>query len=282
MPRSRKVRKPATRAQAVPAGRIAKAGGVIARHPRESVGLLMASVATVWIFTNALFLQKGPHPAPIFAARPVTHQAVPLAPPRPDIAAPNTPMPQPAPAIAPAPVATAPSAPPMNRMQLISSIQRELNRRGFYDGVVDGVWGAHTDSAVRDFIQATGAKVTPDANEALLRAITGSAAQRRGQAAPHADPIAALLAPSSPAKVPPQSVPAQPASPQPAPSDRVKAVQRALDDFAYGPVSATGVYDADTRAAIERFERSRGLPVTGQISDRLLRELGGMVGRPLE
>ena len=112
---------------------------------------------------------------------------------------------------------------------------------------------------------------------ALLRAIAGSNAQRKTQAAPHADPIAALLAPSNQAKAPPQSVPAPPA-----PSARIKAVQRALDDFAYGPVSATGAYDADTRAAIERFERSRGLPVTGQISDRLVRELGGMVGRPLE
>jgi peptidoglycan hydrolase-like protein with peptidoglycan-binding domain len=276
------VRKPAARAQAVPAGRLAKAGGAIARHPREFVGLVMASVATVWIFTNALFLQKGPHPAPIFAARPVTHQAVPLAPPRPDIVAPNTPLPLPAPVVAPAPTTAAGPAAPLSRTQIISSIQRELNRRGFYDGVVDGVWGAHTDAAVRDFLQATGSKVTPDANETLLRAIAGSNAQRHTQAAPHADPIAALLAPSNQVRTPPQAVPPQPVSAPPAPSPRVKAVQRALDDFAYGPVSATGVYDADTRAAIERFERSRGLPVTGQISDRLVRELGGMVGRPLE
>jgi peptidoglycan hydrolase-like protein with peptidoglycan-binding domain len=274
MPRSKKVRKPAARVEAVPTGRIARAGGGIARHPREFVGIVMASVASVWIFTNALLLQKGPHPAPIFAARPVTHQAVPMAPPRPEIVAPGTPMPLPAPVVAAAP---ATAATPTNRMQLISSIQRDLNRHGFYDGVVDGVWGAHTDAAVRDFIQASGAKVAPDANAALLRAISGSNAQRKTQAAPHADPIAALLAPSDRAKALPQPVPVQPA-----PSVRIKAVQRALDDFAYGPVSATGVYDADTRAAIERFERSRGLPVTGQISDRLVRELGGMVGRPLE
>jgi peptidoglycan hydrolase-like protein with peptidoglycan-binding domain len=272
MPRLKKVRKPAARAQAVPAGRFAKAGSTIARHPREFVGLVMASVATVWIFTNALFLQKGPHPAPIFSARPVTHQAVPMAPPRPEIVLPATPMPLPAPAAAPPVTATG----PMSRTQLISSIQRELNRRGFYDGVVDGVWGAHTDTAVRDFIQTTGARVAPDANEALLRAITGSGAQRHTQAS-HSDPIAALLAPSSQPKATPQAAPAQPA-----PSARIKAVQRALDDFAYGPVSTTGVYDADTQTAIERFERSRGLPVTGQISDRLVRELGGMVGRPLE
>jgi peptidoglycan hydrolase-like protein with peptidoglycan-binding domain len=60
------------------------------------------------------------------------------------------------------------------------------------------------------------------------------------------------------------------------------AVQRALNDFAYGPVNPTGNYDPDTRAAIERFERARGMPVTGQVSDRLVRELSSVVGRPLE
>jgi len=36
------------------------------------------------------------------------------------------------------------------------------------------------------------------------------------------------------------------------------------------------------RTAIERFERARGMPVTGQVSDRLVRELSSLVGRPLE
>jgi peptidoglycan hydrolase-like protein with peptidoglycan-binding domain len=44
----------------------------------------------------------------------------------------------------------------------------------------------------------------------------------------------------------------------------------------------TGVYDPQTRTAIERFQRARGLPVDGQISDRLVRELSSLVGRPLE
>ena len=60
------------------------------------------------------------------------------------------------------------------------------------------------------------------------------------------------------------------------------AVQRALADFGYGQIKPTGVEDADTRAAIEKFERSRQLPVTGTISDRLVRELAAMTGRPLE
>ncbi len=41
----------------------------IARHPREFVGIVMATCATLAIFVNALFLQHGPHPAPIFAPR---------------------------------------------------------------------------------------------------------------------------------------------------------------------------------------------------------------------
>ena len=67
-----------------------------------------------------------------------------------------------------------------------------------------------------------------------------------------------------------------------APSQRVLAVQRALGDFGYGPLKATGVYGPETVAAIERFERERKLPVSGQITPRLMRELAALTGRPLE
>jgi len=62
----------------------------------------------------------------------------------------------------------------------------------------------------------------------------------------------------------------------------VTAVQRALSDFGYGQIKPTGVYDPETRAAIEKFERDRKLPVTGQINDRVVRDLAAMTGRPLE
>jgi putative peptidoglycan binding protein len=78
--------------------RAARLGMLIVQHPREFVGLLMATLATGWIFANALFLQNGPHPAPIFA--PPKQMSVPAA-----ALAPNAgmqpvnavPMPQPAP-----------------------------------------------------------------------------------------------------------------------------------------------------------------------------------------
>ena len=42
------------------------------------------------------------------------------------------------------------------------------------------------------------------------------------------------------------------------------------------------VPDADTKLAIQRFERDRRLPITGEMSDRVLRELAALTGRPLD
>jgi peptidoglycan hydrolase-like protein with peptidoglycan-binding domain len=63
---------------------------------------------------------------------------------------------------------------------------------------------------------------------------------------------------------------------------RVIALQKALAQYGYGQIKPTGVVDAETRAAIEKFERERKLPVTGQPSERVARELTGLVGRPLD
>jgi hypothetical protein len=65
-------------------------------------------------------------------------------------------------------------------------------------------------------------------------------------------------------------------------SSRVTAVQRALAEFGYGQIKPSGVIDAPTNAAIEKFESEHKLPVTGRLSDRLLSELASMTGRPLE
>jgi peptidoglycan hydrolase-like protein with peptidoglycan-binding domain len=212
-------------------GRIAIA---IAENPREFVGIVLAALATLTIFINALFLQHGPHPAPIFASRHLL------------------PAPPPVPRDATA-----------ARTQVVSNIQRELARRGFYDGAVDGVWGAKTDAATRDFLAAAHLKLDPnDAGDALLRAIASSnvTATASAPAPARNDPIAALLAPSK----------------------RVLAVQRALADYGYGQLKPTGVVDPATTIAIEKFERDHRLPVTGQVSDGLVRALSAMTRRPLE
>lgn len=63
---------------------------------------------------------------------------------------------------------------------------------------------------------------------------------------------------------------------------RIVAVQKALSEFGYGQIDADGVLGPATRAAIEKFEREQKLPVTGQISDRLVRDLSAITGRPIK
>jgi peptidoglycan hydrolase-like protein with peptidoglycan-binding domain len=218
------------------------------RRPRDSFAGAVAACAAVAILVNALFMQKGPHPAPIFANKPLPVTA---------------PLTEPLAALIPRRAGETKFDPAGNarpRSDTIAEIQRELAKRGFYDGAPDGVYGPKTDAAIRDFEQAAGLRPSAEPNDVLLTTISRSQVKSRPAAVPHNDPIAALLAPSA----------------------RIVGVQRALNDFGYGPIKATGVYDAETRASVERFEKARRRPVTGQINDQLVRDLASLTGRPLE
>jgi peptidoglycan hydrolase-like protein with peptidoglycan-binding domain len=217
----------------------------------DSVAGAVAAFAAVSILVNALFMQSGPHPAPIFANKPppVLESAQSSG-----LSAAAIPRPRPADEkIALQPNARAHSA-------IVADIQRELAQRGFYGGAADGVYGPRTDGAIRDFEQAAGLRPAAEPNDVLLATIRRSIIKASPAAASRNDPIAALLAPNA----------------------RIVAVQRALTDFGYGPVKPTGLYDPETQSAIERFERARKRPVTGRITEQLVRDLAAMTGRPLE
>jgi hypothetical protein len=142
------------------------------------------------------------------------------------------------------------------------------------------------------FLQA-GRHPSPMFGAAPLPATTVSAPLPRvrpAEAEPRATEVkpsesAAALAKSSSAPRPPAAVPASRSDPV---GDlinstrRIAAVQRALTEFGYGQLKPTGVIGADTQAAIQKFERDRKLPVTGQLSDRLIRDLTVLTGRPID
>ncbi len=247
---------------------------VLGWSSRDAVGFVVAASAAILILVNTLFLQPGPHPAPMVKSS----IAVITAPP-PTLAGTSTNVPRArsrrspkaeqakaAPAsVASVPAAPAPAARPSTAV--VADIQRELSRRGFYDGVVDGRYGPRTDASIRDFEQTAGLKPSTEPNEALLRAIQRSLIRSRPPVRPPApipqakpDPIAELIAPSK----------------------QVIAVQRALSEFGYGQIKPTGIVDPETQSAIQKFERERKLPVTGQLSHRVVRELASITGRPLE
>jgi hypothetical protein len=173
--------------------------GSLVAHRRDVIGGVVALAAIALIVANGLFMQSGPHPAPIFAIKPlpvVANEPTGTVIPRPRPAAVAQ---APKPEISATPVATPVPMPPRPRTQ-----------------------------------QA---------------------------AAAHTDPIADLIAQ------------------QPHP---LSAVQRALNEYGYGPIKATGVYDDATRGAIKRFEKDHNLPLTGQVTPRFRRELAVATGRPLD
>ena len=170
--------------------------GVLVTHRRDVVGGLVAVIAITLIVANGLFMQSGPHPAPIFAIKPlpvVANESTGAVMPRPRPVPPIAEAPKPEPVAAPVPM------PPRPRPQQAAAV--------------------------------------------------------------HSDPIADLIAQ------------------QPHP---LNAVQRALNEYGYGPIKATGVYDDATRAAIKRFEKDHNLPATGQVTPRFRRELATATGRPLD
>jgi hypothetical protein len=168
-----------------------------------AVGILAAGAAGA-IVINAVALQSGPHPAPLFAGKPLKSAAEP-----------------------------------------------------------------------------TGSVVTalPRPRPPELEAARVAAAPPRPKAEPSE---AALKTLAPPARLNAAGVKRTNASAEPIGAPKqLAAIQRALADFGYGQVKPSGVVDADTRAAIEKFERERKLPVTGQVSERVVRELAAMTGRGL-
>ena len=225
----------------------------LGRNLIDAIGIFVLVIAAGAILVNALYRQPGPHPAPIFSIkpRPVASEPAGLrlhqhrgCRARPESMSKGK-----------------PEAAARPRADIITDIQRELSRRSLYDGPADGTIGPKTDAAIRDFETSAKLKVTGEASEDVLRAIMRTPLKSEvAVARPRPDPIAELIAP-----------------PQ-----RVIAVQRALNDYGYGPVKVSGSFGAETVSAIQKFERDRKLPVTGQISPRLLRELAALTGRPLE
>ncbi|MBV8241563.1 MAG: peptidoglycan-binding protein [Hyphomicrobiales bacterium] len=123
---------------------------------------------------------------------------------------------------------------------------------------------------MRDFEQAAGLKPSTEPNEALLQAIVRSPAKL----------VKGTIGATAAAR--PTPVRGDNVIERTAASKRVIALQRALAEYGYGQIKPSGIVDPDTQAAIEKFERERKLPITGQASDRVVRELAAMTGRPLE
>jgi peptidoglycan hydrolase-like protein with peptidoglycan-binding domain len=154
---------------------------------------------------------------------------------------------------APLPPARPESTKPRSANALMLDIQRELAERGFYNGAVDGIAGPRAIQAIREFEKKNGLKVTGEPSENLLEKIRHSLQKSdiTGSIAPAAKPIL---------------------------GSRIGSVQRVLARYGFGPVRINGEMDAETHAAIRRFEREQNLPASGEVSARLEQELAAYSG----
>jgi hypothetical protein len=190
---------------------------IFLHSPKDMVAGALAFAAVSAIIANALLLQAGHHPAPMFGSV----VAIPAA-----GLAPASPLPRPRPVeLATKPVDVSPPDPK---------------------------------------------QAEPKAADPLTNLVKATSAP----------PVVSNI-PRPPAPIPASNRnetivnPAQP-------SHRVAAVQRVLTEYGYGQLKPTGTIGADTQAALQRFEREHKLPVTGQMSDRLVRDLAAMIGHPID
>jgi hypothetical protein len=211
-------------ASAVAIDDVAKRGlvmRVLLHSPKDMVAGLLAFAAVTAIVTNALFLQAGRHPAPLFGTVVVM----------PPVASPSaSPLPRPRPVEADASISEPKPAEPKV-----------------------------ADPKTAD----------PKAFDPMTNLVKATSAA----------PVVTSAVPRPPASIP---VSAGSDAVAGAASRRVAAVQRALTEYGYGQLKPTGTAGSDTQAAIQKFERSRKLPVTGQVSERLVRELTAMIGHPID
>ncbi|WP_448042406.1 peptidoglycan-binding domain-containing protein [Bradyrhizobium liaoningense] len=200
---------------------------VLLHSPKDTLAGLVAAAAISAIVANALFLQTGRHPAPMF----------------------GTVINLPAPS-------SVPLSNPLPRPRPVGADTSPLEPRATEFRVEPKPAERAAEKTPEKPVEATASTRSNDPMTSLVKATTST-------------PPAALR--------PPAPIPAQ----SPA-ARRIAGVQRALSEYGYGNLKITGTMGGETQSAIQKFEREHKMPVTGQVSDRLLRELAAAIGHPVE
>jgi len=260
-------------------------GGVIGRNPSVAGGTIAFVVIFSFVAANALWYQPGSHPHPIFRTRdPGAPNAIGFRPqtePQGDVTTFRIERPDDAGATTDT---TPPAAAAQQPNQLVMDIQKELIRRGLYNGNADGVIGPRTSAAILFFEETVGMAQSGDATPDVLAALRTDAvgpstipAEKPREdvtsKATEEDPVAAAIrsaektvktAPSSPKQVPLSGI---------SNVDLVLKIQKGLTNMAYANVGVDGVAGEQTRAAIKHFQKHYNLPENGEPSEAVLKKL---------
>jgi hypothetical protein len=193
---------------------------ILLHSPKDTAVGALAFAAVVAIIINALFLQRGYHPAPMFGSVVVM------------------------------PATGSASTSPLPRRRPIEPEAAVSEPRVTEPKPAEKAAEPKLADPVGSFVKATSPSPATSAN---------------------------ALRPPAPVPVSSRNETSANSAPR-----RVAAVQRALTDYGYGQLKPTGTVGSDTQAAIQKFEREHKMPLTGQVSDRLVRELTAMIGHAID
>ena len=249
--------------------------------PKDMVAGALAVAAIGAIVTNALFLQSGRHPSPMFGS------VVTLPAPGSPSSVNPLPRPRPAEAIKSEAAPVEPKAVEPKAVEPAKASDLKASDLRATDPLTSLVKATSAAPATTSVAPATTSVAPAMTSAASATTSAASATTSVVPATTNVAPATTSVAPVSTSAIPrpPASIPvASRADGNLAPggSRRVAAVQRALTKYGYGQLKPTGTIGSDTHAAIAQFERDRNIPATGQMTDRMVRELSAMIGHAID
>ncbi len=221
------------------------------QKPGRNGALIFCALMSLVVTVNATVLQTSKHPAPLFQTRVPGGQLSAL-------------MHR---EIRSVPAGEDQSFPPLVADRaLVSDVQSMLAVKGFFNGVVDGLDGPQTRAAIAEYERGLGLDPTGEPSTRLLSRMRMDDLIQTGTV-----PLPAR----APATNPDPNAPVQLADDQNASinSKTILAVQNALNDFGYGPITPDGMFGAQTANAVRNFQKNQKITVNGEISDELVMHL---------
>ena len=159
------------------------------------------------------------------------------------------------------PEAQAQTQPPVSYVQPLSpqaqkEVQRHLKELGVYTGAVDGIWGRDSQEALERFQQTRGLQVTSNLNQATLATMG-------------LKPADLLSLGDQPGAMAGREVQGRALN-----AEAIRTIQGRLKQLGLYSGDADGIWGDSTQAALERFQRDRGLQSSGQLNPNTLTTMG--------
>jgi peptidoglycan hydrolase-like protein with peptidoglycan-binding domain len=137
---------------------------------------------------------------------------------------------------------------PIGDQTAVRAVQNRLKQLGYYDGAADGVWGMGTQSAIERFQRD---KRLPANGELTTRTVSAMGLDPGGFREAQTANAAAPLDPAV-----------------------VRNIQQKLRKAGFYSGAVDGVWGDRSRQAVERFQRSRGLDPSGELTPTTIAALG--------